>query len=72
MMRRDTRKDAELVTIEYDEIRVDDDRHKSILFLIGDREVWLPRSLVEVNEDDKTVRVPQWKVELEGLEGDVV
>jgi len=32
---------------------------KGLLFFDGDRTIWLPKSLVEVN-DDGTVTMPEW------------
>ena len=66
------RKGAEIVDVRYDRIKIDDDRHKSVLFQFDEKEVWLPRSLIEVNTDDKTVTMPVWKAEQEGIEGYVV
>ena len=66
------RKGAEVVDVRYDRIKIDDDRHKSVLFQFDEKEVWLPRSLIEVNTDDKTVTMPVWKAEQEGIEGYVV
>ena len=66
------RKGAEVVDVRYDRIKIDDDRHKSVLFQFDEKEVWLPRSLIEVNVDDKTVTMPVWKAEQEGIEGHVV
>ena len=39
------------------EVRVD--RDASILFYDGDREVWLPKSQIEINGDG-TVTMPEW------------
>ena len=66
------RKGSEVVDVRYDRIKIDDDRHKSVLFQFDEKEVWLPRSLIEVNVDDKTVTMPVWKAEQEGIEGYVV
>ena len=65
-------KGSEIVDVRYQLIKIDDDRRKSILFEIGGKEVWLPRSLIEVDEKDKTVALPTWKCEQEGLDGEVV
>ena len=66
------RKGTEVVDVRYDRIKIDDDRHKSVLFQFDEKEVWLPRSLIEVNIDDKTVAMPAWKAEQEGIEGYMV
>lgn len=65
-------KGSEIVDVRYRLIKIDDARHKSILFEIGGKEVWLPRSLIEVDEKDKTVALPAWKAEQEGIDGEVV
>ena len=66
------RKGSEVVDVRYDRVKIDSERHKAILFQIGGKEVWLPRSLIEVDEKDKTVALPAWKCEQEGLDGEVV
>lgn len=56
------------ITIQHDEIKVDDENHKSILFIFDDEEVWIPRSIIE-DYDDSVVEVQEWfaiKFELEG------
>lgn len=62
---------SNIVDVRYDEIKVDDERHKSVLFSIGGKDVWLPRSLIEIDEAGKTVALPQWKAEQEGIDGEV-
>ncbi len=64
-------KRSEIVDVKYDCVKIDSDRHKSILFQIGGKDVWLPRSLIEVDESDKTVTMPAWKAEQEGIDGEV-
>ena len=41
------------------QIRIDRADLKAILFFDGDREVWLPRSLIEIGADG-TVAMPEW------------
>jgi hypothetical protein len=65
-------KTAEIVDVKYERIKLDNDRYKSVLFEIGGKEVWLPRSLIEIDEKDKTVALPAWKAEQEGIDGEVV
>jgi hypothetical protein len=48
-----------LVDVRYDEIILDDDRYKAILFDFGGKEVWLPRSQIEVDTDHKEVTLPE-------------
>lgn len=66
------RKGAEVVDVRYDRIKINDDRHKSVLFQFGEKEVWLPRSLVEIDADNSIVIMPAWKAEQEGIEAYVV
>ena len=46
---------SDLVDVDYDVIKIDDAKYKSILFRIDGKDVWLPRSLIEVDEDAETV-----------------
>lgn len=66
------RKGSEIVDVRYSQIKVDSERYKSILFEIGGKEVWLPRSLIEVDADAGTVALPAWKAEEEGIDGEVI
>lgn len=59
----------EVVDLAYDSIEQDSEHHKAVLFKFGDKEVWLPRSLIEVDTDAREVTVPIWKAEMEGIEG---
>lgn len=63
---------SDIVDLEYDRIKIDDARHKAVLFQFGKKEVWLPRALIEIDTDAKTVTLPVWKAELEGIEGSAV
>ena len=65
------RKGSEIVDVKYDRVKIDSGRHQSILFQIGGKDVWLPRSLIEVDESSKTVALPAWKAEQEGIDGEV-
>ena len=49
-----------LTDIDYDQIKIDDAKYGSILFVIDGKDVWLPRSQVEVYPDDEIVVVPEW------------
>jgi len=69
-MSRDGKSD--IVDVAYESIKIDDDKYRSILFVIGGEDIWLPRSLIEVDVDAKTVAVPRWKVEKDGLDESVV
>jgi hypothetical protein len=66
------KKGSDLVDVSYRRIKIDSTEYRSILFEIGDKEVWLPRSLIEVDEGTKTVALPAWKAEQEGIDGEVV
>ena len=50
---------AKLADIDYDQIILDDDKYKAVLFEIGGKEVWLPRSLIEIDLDSKQVTMPE-------------
>ena len=54
------RKGTGIVDIDYDRIKIDDDKYKSILFVVDGKDVWLPRSLIEVDRDAETVTLPEW------------
>ena len=50
-----------IVDVEYDWIKIDDPQYDAVLFAIGgDEHVWLPRSLIEIDKDDKVVTLPEW------------
>jgi hypothetical protein len=46
-----------LVDLEYDEIK--HETEKAYLFVIDGKDVWLPKSVVQVNETDKEVTMPE-------------
>lgn len=56
-----------VVDLDYDEIVYDDERKLAILFKIEGKEQWVPRSLLEVDKDAKTVTVPEWWAVRNGL-----
>jgi len=58
---------GELVTLDYDDIKIDNERYEAILFVFGDAEIWLPRCLLELDVDAETVEVPEWLALKEGL-----
>lgn len=62
------KKGSEIVDVAYARIKIDEPRYKSVLFEIGGKEVWLPRTLIEIDEDANTVAMPAWKAEQEGIE----
>lgn len=49
-----------LADVEYDFVKLDDPAKKAILFRIEGKDVWLPRSQIEVDEDQKMVTMPEW------------
>lgn len=63
---------SDIVDVAYEAIKIDSPEHRAILFVIGGKEVWLPRLLIEVDLDARTVAVPRWKVEAVGIEESVV
>jgi hypothetical protein len=53
-----------LADVEYDEIV--HETEKAFLFNIGGKEVWLPKSLIEVDYESKTITLPEkWAIEKE-------
>jgi hypothetical protein len=46
-----------LVDLEYDEIK--HETEKAYLFVIDGKDVWLPKSVVQINETDKEVTLPE-------------
>jgi hypothetical protein len=51
--------------IEYDEIIRKSD--KGVLIKIEGDKYWLPKSQVEINEDDDTIDIPEWLLKEKGL-----
>lgn len=58
---------SKLADIEYDDWFEESDTDKAHLFLIDGKEVWIPKSLAEVDKDSKTITVPEWWALKEGL-----
>lgn len=64
-------RDVELVEIDFDHVEAS--TRDAILFVIDDREVWVPRSLIVDgesiydDEEDGSFEVPEWWAEKEGL-----
>lgn len=55
------------ITFDYDEIKTE--RASAILFLVNDLEIWIPKSqIIDHNEDEKQVTIPQWLAEQKGLD----
>jgi len=46
-----------LADIEYDSIV--HETEKAVQFSIGGKKVWLPKSVIEIDEDNKTVVMPE-------------
>lgn len=57
----------EIVDVKYDRVKIDDEAYKSVLFQFGAKEVWLPRSLIEIDRGDMVVTMPTWKAEQEDI-----
>jgi len=60
--------DTEMVEIEVDEVLTE--RDSALLFLIDDKEIWIPKSLIDLNESEATeegesgiVYLQRWKAE---------
>lgn len=62
----------ELVEVYYDEENEDRETDLAWLFVIGDDEVWIPKSQIEKEErgrlGDGTVWIPEWLAIEKGLE----
>jgi hypothetical protein len=48
---------SKLCDVAYDEII--HETEKAVLFLIDDKEVWLPRSVIEIDSDIKAITLPE-------------
>ena len=51
--------------LSYDDIV--DETDSAVLFEIGKRQVWLPKSLIEYDETTKVIELPQWLKEKKDL-----
>jgi uncharacterized protein YuzE len=60
-------KREKIVDIKYDEIM--HETEAAYLFLFDDKEVWLPKSWIEVDEKDKVISIPQFRAEEKEIEG---
>lgn len=58
---------TQLCDINYDFIKIDDAWRKAVLFAIDGEDVWLPRSQIEISEEDKQVTLPEWLAVEKGL-----
>lgn len=58
---------SNLVDVDFSIIKIDDPKYKGVLFRIDGKEVWLPRSLIEIDQADKTVAMPEWLAMEKGL-----
>ncbi len=56
---------GQIVDLEYDTFIHETD--KAGLFVVGGKEVWIPKSMYEVDLDTKTVSVPYYFAHKEGL-----
>jgi hypothetical protein len=52
--------DVKLADVDFETIKIDNPDKKAILFVINGKDQWLPRSLIEVDRDDKVVTMPEW------------
>lgn len=58
---------SNLADVDYDFIKIDDPQYDSVLFVIDGKDVWLPRSQIEIDTDDNTIAMPQWLAEDEEI-----
>lgn len=58
-------KEQPVFDVNFDEIV--NETEKAWCVLINDEEVWLPKSQVEMYEDDYVVVVPEWLMKEKGL-----
>lgn len=56
--------------VQYDELKHELDN--SWLLVIDGRELWIGKSVGRLDEDDKTILLPEWLVNNEGLEDYVI
>ena len=66
------RKGTELVDVKYTRIKIDSPRQQAVLFVVGGKDVWLPRSQIEVDPDARIVTMPVWLAEEKEIDGEVV
>jgi hypothetical protein len=56
----------QLVEVDYDEF-VHETEKGGMLFVIDEKEVWLPASVIEVDTDSKTITMPRSLAKDKGL-----
>jgi hypothetical protein len=56
----------DLIEIEFDSIVKETDAATLIDF--GDKKIWLPKSQIDLRSWSKIVGIPQWLVEVKGLD----
>jgi len=54
------------VTVYFDEVVVDRDSLDATLFRMGNRELWVPKSLI-IDQEKNSIEVPEWFAIKEGL-----
>ncbi len=60
---------SDLISIQYDRIVDNRETELAYLFVIDNRDVWLPKSQVEdIRETEKVVDIPFWLAKAKGLE----
>jgi len=57
--------DTKLVDVSYESIEMETE--KAILFMVGGDEVWIPRSILELDEKKKVITIPEWFAKKEDL-----
>ena len=59
----------DLISVQYDRIIDSRETKLAYLFIIDNKEIWLPKSQVEdIRETEKVVDIPYWLVKAKGLE----
>ncbi len=64
-LREEEQRMAEKTEIDFDEIEHETD--EAVMFEIDNRLVWLPKSQIEFDRDDKTITLPEWLATEKGL-----
>lgn len=58
--------DQEMITLLWD--RIEHETDDAILFAFGDEEVWLPKSQIDVDEEEGMLDIPLWLAEEKEIE----
>ncbi len=58
--------DSKTLTYNYDSL--EHETELAWLLVIGDEKIWLPKSICNIDEEDKLIDVPEWLAIEKGLE----